>query len=95
MHRYFTILVTILPSNHSRSNLHNSKFVATAACSANFDDGSLAWRKEEFTISVTGAARISAFCFVTKMLYHPDRSILSGSNSPVGEISSPQLILVG
>ena len=36
MHRYFTILVTILHSNHSQSNLHNSKFVATAACSANF-----------------------------------------------------------
>ena len=36
MRRYFTILVTILPSNHSQSNLHNSKFVATAAaCSAN------------------------------------------------------------
>ena len=36
MRRYFTILVRILPSNHSRSNLHNGKFVATAACSANF-----------------------------------------------------------
>ena len=36
MRRYFTILVTILPSNHSQTNLHNSKFVATAACSANF-----------------------------------------------------------
>ena len=36
MSRYFAILVSILPSNHSRSNLHNSKFVATAAIGANF-----------------------------------------------------------
>ena len=34
MRRYFTILVTTFP--YIYNNLHNSKFVATAACSANF-----------------------------------------------------------
>ena len=70
MHRYFTILVTILPSNHSESNLHNSKFVATTACSANF-----------ILYTLFGQQMYTKACFVHK---YADKKLHVGKKNNIG-----------
>ena len=74
MRRYFTMLVTMLPSNHSWANLHNSKFVAPAACSANFILYTL-FRQQMYTKA----------CFADK---YADKSYMLDRTNNIGSLTN-------